>query len=96
MATKSYKEHIPLRKLSTKTKYTTRRLKMETQHLLCNNLSFKVNLQTSEDQNHSVQYLHSVKRTNLGHEPYIVHSITNLDKFSASILSRVYTSFLEL
>ena len=43
--------------------------------------SFKINLHTSEDQNHSVQYLHSVKHTKLGHEPYIARSVTNFHNF---------------
>jgi hypothetical protein len=56
MATKKYKEYISLQKLSTKTynKNTTRRFRMETQHPLCKNPSFKINLHTSEYQNHSV------------------------------------------
>ena len=38
----------------------------QTQHPLCKNPTFKVNLHTSEDQDHNV------KHTKLGHEPYIV------------------------
>jgi hypothetical protein len=79
MATKRY---IPLQKLSTKTlSGNTTRVSVcsQTQHLLHKNLSFKVNLHTNEDQNHSVQYLHSVEHTKLGHEPYIVHYVTKLD-----------------
>jgi hypothetical protein len=37
-----------------------------------------------------------VKHTKLGHEPYIVRSVTNLDNCFKSFLSRVYTSFVEL
>ena len=50
----------------------------QTQHPLHKNPSFKVNLHIGEDQNHSVQYLHSVKHAKLGREPYIVHFVTNL------------------
>jgi hypothetical protein len=56
----------------------------QTQHPLRKNPSFKVNLHTSEDQNHSVQYLHNVKYIKLGHEPYIVLYAKNLDSCSES------------
>jgi hypothetical protein len=59
---------------------------METQQGFINP-SFKVNLHTSEHQNHSVQYLHSVKHTKLGHKPYKVYHVTSLDT--------CYESFLE-
>jgi hypothetical protein len=48
----------------------------QTQHPLYKISSFKVNLHTSENENHSVQYLHNVKHTKLGHEPYIFLSQT--------------------
>jgi hypothetical protein len=60
------------------------------------NPSFEVILHTNEDQIHSVQYLHNVKHTKLGHEPCIVCFVTNMDNCFESFLSRVYTSFLEL
>ena len=53
----------------------------QTQHMLRKSPSFKVNLHTGEDQNHSVQYLHSVKHTKPGHEPYIVRFVTNFHNF---------------
>ena len=83
MATKRYKEYIPLLKLSTKTSSgNTTRVSMcsQTQHLLRKYLSFKVNSHINKDQNQNfVQYLHSVKHTKLGHEPYIDRYVTNLD-----------------
>ena len=61
-------------------------MRSQKQHLLHKNLSFKVNLHSSEDQNHSVQYLHtSVKHTKLSHEPYIVRYVTNLESCSESL-----------
>jgi hypothetical protein len=53
----------------------------QTQHPLYKISSFKVNLHTSENENHSVQYLHNVKHTKLGHEPYIDRFVTNLRNF---------------
>jgi len=86
----------------TKTKYKNLKRKhnkkpwMETQHPVHKNPSFKVNLHTSEDQNQTVKYLHNAKHTKLGHDPYIVRFVINLNSFSESFLFRVYTSFVEL
>ena len=66
------------------------------QHPLRKHPSFKANLHTSEDQNHSVQHLDNVKHTKLGHGPYIVHYATNLDSCFESFLSKVYTTFIKL
>lgn len=71
-------------------------VRSQTQHPLCKNPSFKANLHTSEDQNYNVKCLHNVKHTKLGHKPYIIHIVTNLDNCFESFLSRVFTSFVEL
>ena len=92
------RKYIPLQKITIKTYYrnTTKRLRIETQYPLYKIPSFKVNLHTNEDRNLSVQYLHSVKHTKFGHEPYIVHYVTNLNNFFESFTSIVYTSFIIL
>ena len=68
----------------------------QTQDPLRKKPSFEVNLHINVDENHSIQHLHNVKHTKLGHEHYIVHFITNLVNCFESFLSRVYTSFVEL
>ena len=58
---------------------------LQTQYLLCKRPLFKVNLHTSEDQKHSVQYLHSVKNSKMSrawYEPYIVCFVTDLNNYS--------------
>jgi hypothetical protein len=72
----------------TKTKYQN--LNWKHKHIckiLCKNPSFKVNLNNSEDQTHSVRYLHNVKHTKFRHKPHIVRFVTNLDSCSGSFYS---------
>jgi CYTH domain-containing protein len=93
------KEYISLQRNYTETQNgNTTRVSVctQTQHPLHKKPSFKAKLSTSEDQNHNMKCLHNVKRTTLGHELCIIHIVTNLDHCFESLLSKVYTSFVEL
>ena len=63
-----YKEYISLQKTkykNLKCKHNKSECIFTNTHPLRKNPSFKVSSHTSEDQNHGVQYLHSVKHTKL-------------------------------
>ena len=63
-----YKEYISLQKTkykNLKCNHNKSECIFTNTHPLHKNLSFKVSSHTSEDQNHDVQYLHSVKHTKL-------------------------------